>query len=251
MALWDLEAQAAEVSLAALLGATAAEVPAYATLRSRDPRRAAREAEAAVERGFMAVKLKLGGQAPEADGRLVRAVRSSLGPSVAIMGDFNQSLTVDEALARASQLDALGLAWIEEPTSAADLSGHAQIAATLATPVQCGENLEGPEGVRQSIAASASDLLMLDAMKVGGVSGWIEASAQAAGAGLPVSSHAFPEYSVHLLARSPTAHWLEFVDHLSAIREGTLDVRDGCLRVPEEPGVGLRWDEQAVARLPA
>jgi mandelate racemase len=251
MALWDLQAQAAGRPLARLLGADVDRVPAYATIRSRDPRAAAGEAEAAVARGFKAVKLKLGGQSPEADERLVGAVRSGVGADVEIMGDYNQSLGVAEALARAPQLDALGLSWIEEPTRADDLAGHARIAASLATPVQLGESLEGPAELQRSIDAGASRLVMLDAMKIGGVTGWRQASAMAADAGLRVSSHSFAEFSVHLLAATPTAHWLEHLDHLEPVSERPLQIVDGHAEVPAEPGVGLSWDEAALARLGA
>jgi mandelate racemase len=251
MALWDLRAQAAQQPLAALLGARADTVAAYATLRSRDPRDAEPEAATAVASGFTALKVKLGGRPLDADAALVAAVRGAAGPAVEIMGDFNQSLAVEDAVARAAQLDALGLAWIEEPASAPDLVGHARIAEALGTPVQLGENLDGAEDVRQAIALAACDLLTLDAMRVGGVTGWTAASALASEAGLRVSSHAFPEFSVHLLAASPTAHWLEHLDHLAPIRDGALEVRDGRVHVPTGPGAGLRWDEDAVARLGA
>jgi mandelate racemase len=249
MALWDLRAQAAERSLADLLGATVDKVPAYASLRSRDPRRAAEEAEKRAREGFRAVKVKLGGQPLEADRGLVQAVRSGAGPNVAIMADYNQSLSVAEALSRAQELDALELAWIEEPTTATDMAGHARISEALSTPVQLGENLEAPQEVRRSIGESASDHLMLDAMKIGGVTGWMQACAMAGGAGKKVSSHAFPEYSVHLLAATPTAHWLEHLDHLAPIREAPLDVVDGYVCVPGTHGAGLRWDERAVSLL--
>jgi mandelate racemase len=249
MALWDAQAQAAGQSLARLLGSDVDQVPAYATIRSRDPRTAADEAQAAAADGFTAVKLKLGGQSATDDRHLVDAVRSSVGAGVEIMGDYNQSLTVADALARAPELDGLGLAWIEEPTRADDLAGHARIARALRTDVQLGENHEGPIELEHSIDAGASDLVMLDAMKIGGVTGWREASALAAAAGMRLSSHSFPEISAHLLAASPTAHWLEHLDHRAPIRERGYRIENGQVEVPDEPGVGLRWDEDAVNRL--
>jgi mandelate racemase len=90
---------------------------------------------------------------------------------------------------------------------------------------------------------------MPDAMKIGGVSGWREAAAIADAAGLPLSSHTFPEFSAHLLAATPTAHWLEHLDHLAPILERPLQLDDGHAVVPDEPGAGLHWDERAIARL--
>jgi mandelate racemase len=251
IALWDVRAQGAGRPLARLLGSEVDRIPVYATIRSRDPRSAAEEAHAAADRGFAAVKVKLGGRPLEDDERLVKAVRATVGAGVDVLGDFNQSLTVQQALGCAAQLDELGLAWIEEPTSADDLAGHARIRQALRTPVQLGENLEGTAELTHSIDTGASDLLTFDAVKIGGVTGWRRAASLAADAGLRVSSHSFPEISVHLLAGTPTAHWLEHLDHLAPIRASGLRVEDGHLRVLEGAGIGLRWDEDAVARLQA
>lgn len=234
MARWDARARAAGVPLAALLGSSITRVPAYASLRSRDPDSAAQEA---ADCGLGTVKLKLGGRPLIEDRRVVEAVREV---GVRVMGDFNQSLTFDEAL----ELDALGLEWIEEPLAADDFAGHRALAEALETPIQLGENLEGASEAARCVQAGASDLLMFDAMKIGGVTGWM-----AARPSLPLSSHTFPEFSVHLLAASPTAHWLEHLDHLAPILERPLTVRDGHALVPDEPGAGLHWDERAIARL--
>jgi mandelate racemase len=249
IALWDCRAQAADRPLHRLLGGAVDRVSAYATVRSRAPETAAAEAQSAAARGFSAIKLKLGGQAGPDDRRLVGAVRAAVGDAIDIMGDFNESLTVAEALARAPELDGLGLAWIEEPTRADDLAGHSAIAAALRTPVQLGENHEGSTDLARSIEARASDLVMLDAMRIGGVSGWMHASGLAARAGLRVSSHSFPEISAHLLAASATAQLLEHLDHLAPIRERGYRVVDGQVELRDEPGLGLRWDEEAVERL--
>ena len=99
------------------------------------------------------------------------------------------------------------------------------------------------------LAARACDVLTLDAMRVGGVSGWVEAATRARHQGVPVASHTFPEVSVHLLAATPTAAWLEHLDHLAPIRATPLLVRDGWAAIPDAPGIGLEWDEHAIRRL--
>ena len=89
---------------------------------------------------------------------------------------------------------------------------------------------------------------MPDAMKIGGVTGWMRAAAVAEAVGLPLVSHVFPEVSVHLLAASPTAHRLEYLDMASRILREPLKVEDGQAIVPSGPGIGLDWDEDAVGR---
>jgi mandelate racemase len=162
--------------------------------------------------------------------------------------DYNQSLTVPEAVRRARVLDGEGLLWIEEPTRADDFAGHARIAAQVATPIQIGENWWGPHDLAKSLAAGASDVGMADAMKIGGVTGWLRAAALAAGAGLPLSSHIFPEYSAHLLAVTPTSHWLEYLDVAGAVLAEPVRLEDGHVAAREVPGAGLEWDETAVRR---
>jgi mandelate racemase len=248
MALWDAAAKRHGLPLARLLGSEAERVPAYASLRTQDPDSAAAEAAAAVAEGFTACKVKLGAGEFEADRRLVAAVREAAGEAD-VMADYNQVIGVDEALARADELDALGLAWIEEPAEGDDIPGHARIAAALATPVALGENLDGVRAVDACLSAGACGVLTLDAMRVGGVRGWMQAAARARDHGVPVASHTFPEVSIHLLAATPTAAWLEHLDHLAPIRATQLRVRDGRAEVPDAPGIGLEWDERAIRRL--
>jgi mandelate racemase len=101
----------------------------------------------------------------------------------------------------------------------------------------------------KSIAAGASDHAMLDVMKLGGVTGWLAAMALAQAAGLLASSHTFPEFSSHLLGVTPTAHYLEYLDHAAPVLLEPVRVRDGTVLISERPGSGIEWDEAAVERL--
>jgi len=89
---------------------------------------------------------------------------------------------------------------------------------------------------------------MPDAQRIGGVTGWLRAAALAQAAGLEMSSHLFPETSCHLLAVTPTCHWLEYVDWAAPVLEAALAVQVGHVQVSERPGLGMRWDEKAVKR---
>jgi len=100
----------------------------------------------------------------------------------------------------------------------------------------------------KGMAAGASDLGMPDAMKIGGVTGWMRAAALADSAGLPLSSHLFPEISAHLLAVSPTCHWLEYVDWANPILREPLRIENGQALVSDLPGCGIDWDEANVQR---
>ncbi len=121
-----------------------------------------------------------------------------------------------------------------------------------ATPIQLGENWWGLPDMANSVAAGASDLAMPDAMKIGGVTGWQRAAALAAAArGLPVSPHIFVEFSAHLMAVTPTAHWLEYLEKAGAVLQQPLRIENGDALPLEGHGAGLEWDEAAVARYAA
>jgi len=163
-----------------------------------------------------------------------------------LMSDYNQSLSVVEASRSTAVLEDEGLYWIEEPTRADDYSGHARIRRDTKTPVQIGENWWGSHDAAKSIEACASDYVMPDAMKIGGVTGWLGTAALAGAAGIPLSSHLFPEISAHLLAVSPTRHWLEYVDWADPILENPLKTEDGYASTPDAAGIGISWDVGAV-----
>jgi len=250
MAAWDALARAAGVPLARLLGGELARVPAYNSngLGLIGAARAAAEATELIAPGFAAVKVRLGYADAKADVEVVRAVRGAIGERVQLMSDYNQSLSVAEALLRCEALADAGLAWIEEPTRADDHEGHAQIRAKSRVPIQIGENWWGPHDMAKSLTAGACDLAMPDAMKIGGVTGWLRAAALAEVQGMPMSSHLFPEISAHLLAVTPTAHWLEYVDWAEPILRTPLRIEQGRAVIADAPGSGIEWDEEKVQR---
>jgi mandelate racemase len=99
-----------------------------------------------------------------------------------------------------------------------------------------------------AVAAEACDYVMPDLGRIGGVTGWVQAAGIAASRGIEISSHVFPEVSAHLLAASPTAAWVEYVDWADAILQQPLRIEDGFAVVPEAPGTGIAWDDGAVAK---
>ncbi len=254
MAAWDALGQALDQPLARLLGATPRPVPAYNSkgLGLLEINKLEKEATELVGEGFKAIKLRLGRPDARDDLKALKAVRKAIGPDVSLMIDFNQGLSVAEALKRGRMIDAEGgVDWIEEPIRADDFAGCARVAREIDTPIQLGENFMGPEQMAQALAAGACDYVMPDAERIGGVTGWMRAAALAQGAGLEMSSHLFPEVSCHLLAATPTCHWLEFVDWAEPILQQPLEVKNGMVAPLEGPGAGMTWDEKAVERFAA
>lgn len=247
MAMWDALARAFVQPLAVLLGGAVRPLKAYDSYGLVDPRADEAALRQSVEAGFAGVKIKGGDGDLARDVANVAAVRSIIGPHVALMIDFNQALDPVEAIRRGRALERFDLTWIEEPVAAEDLAGHARVRAGIGVPVQTGENWWFPADMAKAVAAQASDLVMPDVMKIGGVTGWQRAAALAHAASLPLSSHLFIEASAHLLAVTPTADWLEHLDVASAILTEPLPVVNGQVTA-RGTGLGLAWDEKAIAR---
>jgi mandelate racemase len=209
------------------------------------PAEIAEEALRLTARGFKAVKLRLGYPTLEEDLAALKTVRARVGVGIEIMVDYNQALSTEEAVLRCRALASEGIAWLEEPIRHDDLAGNARISAACEVPLQLGENFNGVGAMAAALRLGASRLVMPDLARIGGVTGWIHAAGLAAAHGIPVSSHLFPEVSAHLLAATPTAHWLEYVDWADAIVREPLRIVDGMAIVPERPGAGLEWDAPA------
>ena len=249
VAAWDALALAAGVPLATFLGAKPQPVPAYNScgLGLMTPDEVADEAEKLLARGFRAVKLRLGYPTLEEDLAAVHAVRRRIGGDVALMVDYNQALSVTDALERGRALGAEGIYWIEEPIRHDDYAGCASLAQALTTPIQIGENFSLPVAMETALKAGAADYVMPDLERIGGVSGWRRAAVLAAQHRIKMSSHLFPEVSAHLLAATPTSHFLEYMDWADALVQEPLRIVDGHALIPERPGNGLVWDHAKVS----
>ena len=164
------------------------------------------------------------------------------------MVDYNQSLTPSEAVERLRILDAEGLTWVEEPSLAHDYAGHAKVAREARTPVQAGENWWGITDFAHALEAGATDFVMADVMKVGGVTGWLEAAALANAHRIRMSNHLWPEISAQLLSVTPTAHWLEYADWWNPILADPLRIKDGMSDPTGVIGTGTEWNEAAVEK---
>jgi mandelate racemase len=251
MALWDALARAHCLSLVQLLGGIEKPVRAYGAVGYDGIEGCAKVAEYWARRGFTGIKAKIGYPTVQEDVAVVRAMRSSTGADMSIMVDYNQCLTPIEAVERLRVIDGEGLTWVEEPTLAHDYAGHALVARQARTPIQCGENWWGILDLQHAIDAQASDLIMPDVMKIGGVTGWLRASALAHAKGLRVSNHLWPELSARLLCCTPTAHWLEYADWWNPILAKPLQIKNGMALVDDDIGSGVDWNEEAVRRFAA
>jgi mandelate racemase len=249
MAAWDALAKAAGMPLCILLGGSVGPVKAYNSngLWLQEPAAVAAEAvELRDEGGFTGLKLRLGREQIRDDLATLGAVRNAVGEDMQLMVDFNQGLDLGEALLRCHAIDDFGLAWIEEPIVYDNLDGYTQLAAELKTPIQIGENFYGPRDLHKALQCKACDYVMPDFMRIGGVTGWLRSAAIAGTAGVPMSTHLYPEVAAHVMRVTETSHWLEWQDWADPIMQKPYEIKDGLLHIPDVPGIGLEWNEEAV-----
>ena len=249
MAIWDAQARAAGLPLTGLLGGDPARrIEAYDSLWLLDVDEVEDVLGGSKEKGFRAMKIKLGHPSVETDIEVVARGRDVLGPDIKFMVDFNQSLSVPEAIRRINMLGEFDLHWFEEPTLHTDHAGHAQIRQSVDGAIQVGENWWGIPDMTASILAGASDHAMPDLMKIGGVTGWMKAAALGHAHGLVVSNHLFSEVSAQVMAAAPHSRLLEYLDIASGILAQPMVIEDGHAVVPERAGSGIEWDPAALVK---
>jgi len=230
MAVWDALAKAVGTPLCVLLGGSVGPVKAYNSngLWLQEPDIVAEQAiELRDEGDFTGLKLRLGRERVRDDIDAISAVRKTVGDDMHLMIDFNQGLTLAEALERCHAIDDLALDWIEEPIVYDNLDGYMQLAAELKTPIQIGENFYGPRDLHKAIQSKACDYVMPDFMRIGGVTGWLRSAAIAGAAGIPMSTHLYPEVAAHVMRVTETAHWLEWQDWANPVLQRPYEARFG------------------------
>src|SRR6266851_1070685 len=246
VALWDVRGKALGLPLARLLGGLRDRVPAYASgalMRTSPLDKLERAATALVQKGFRQIKTQMAvdGLTPAQEIERIRAIRSAVGPDVALMVDINQRWSVHEAISIGSRIEDLGLAWLEDPTAATDHQGLAQIAVALAMPVCAGEYLYGIEPHRQSLAHHSVDIVMIDLLRAGGVTPWMKIAGMAEAFNRPVVSHLLPEIHVHLVAAAPNGLVVEYMPWTRRLFADPPVPEKGEMTVPAAPGLGLKF----------
>ncbi len=249
-ALWDIAGKALNRPVWQLLGGESRSIPVYAggLFLSDSIDMIVAEAKAYAASGFRAIKMRCGATDWREDIARVEAVRDAVGPDFKLLVDVVQGWTVDRAIQVGRALERFNLAYIEDPVAFDDLEGMAHIAAVLDTPIAAGENDYGLRGFRRLLEGNVVDIPMIDLQRVGGISAWMQVAAMASAWGKPVVPHVFPEISIHLLAATPSALFLEYVPWWEVLFVETPKLVDGGMRPLDSPGLGLAFNSDAIER---
>ncbi len=251
IALWDLKARRAALPLWRLLGGFDARVPCYAGGIDLDLSVDAllRQTDDNLQKGFRAIKMKVGRPDLASDVARVKAMRTHLGEGFPLMADANMKWTVEEAIRAARALQACDLTWLEEPTIPDDVMGHARILREGGVPIAAGENLRTLWEFKNYIAAGAVSYPEPDVTNCGGVTSFMKIARLAEAFNLPLTSHGAHDITVHLLAASPNRFYLEAHGFgLDRYIEHPLVLEQGMALAPIRAGHGVSFDWKALAQ---
>ncbi len=249
-ALWDLRCKRASLPLWRLLGGSKSSVPMYTTeggwlhISTEDLVADALEAKTA---GFKGSKVKVGRRHLSEDRERLQAVREAVGPAYEIMVDANQSFNLAEAIRRATMLQPLDIAWIEEPMPADDVASHRALAISCSIPIAVGESMYSISQFKDYLVADAASIVQVDVARIGGITPWMKVAHVAEAHNVPVCPHFLMELHVSLACAIPNAPWLEYIPQLDDLTATPMKIEGGVAYPSDVPGLGIDWDLDRVA----
>jgi len=233
-----------------LLGGARERVPTYASgalMRGLSLDRVVRAAATLKEKGFREMKTQLalpGETTPAKEVERMQRVREAIGPDIKLMCDINQRWRVEQAIDIGRRVEdaGVGLFWLEDVTAHDDYAGLARVNAALATPICGGELVYGIVPFRHMIEQHSVDYVMIDLIRVGGITPWIKVAGMAEAFNLPVVSHVIPEIHSHLVAAVPNGLTVEYMGWMLRLFEGTAALENSELVLSDRPGLAFRED---------
>lgn len=193
------------------------------------------------------MKLRLGGgAAPTGEIERLRLLREAVGDDVDLMVDVNRGWSVNQAVAIGRQLEEYAPYWLEDPVDHHDLAGQARVADALNVPIAAGEYHYGIEPFRYMLERHSIDIAMIDLMRVGGLTRWMKVAHVAESFNVPVVSHLTPEFLCHAMAAIPNGIYTEYMPWSLPLYKEPPRIEDGLLLLPQTPGLGLEFDDDAI-----
>jgi L-alanine-DL-glutamate epimerase-like enolase superfamily enzyme len=251
-ALWDLSCRRAKLPLSLAAGGAKTSLPLYTTEGGwlhLEPAALVDDALAAKAQGFGGAKIKIGRQHVAEDVARLGAVRGAVGADWDIMTDANQGFTLPEAIRRARHLEALDVAWFEEPMPADDVGAHRELARHTSVPIAIGESLYSISQFKDYLQALACSIVQVDVARIGGITPWLKTAHLAESFNIPVCPHFLMELHVSLTAAVPNGRWVEYIPQLDSLTTEKMRIENGRAVPSDAPGLGIAWDFAAIDRL--
>ena len=252
VALWDIRGKALGQPVYRLLGGFADRVPAYASghlWRTYDLDMLAKTGPEIVESGFRAMKFRMGGEDSDAkEIERMRVMRHSVGDDIAIMVDINQGWDINTTLRIGRRMADYNLYWLEDPVHYQDYAGYTRIADALDTPIATGEYHYGTVPFRHMLENRSLDIVMVDLLRVGGLTGFMKVAHMAEIYNLPVVSHLATEVLAHAIAAAPNGIYVEHMPWTFDLFTTEPVIEEGMIVLPQTPGLGVQFDEDKLSR---
>ena len=252
MAVWDIKGKALDQTVCSLLGGYRDRAPTYASGALMRPMGVEYLAEAGprlVEQGFRQMKTQMGAE-PTAALEVLRisTLREGIGPDIDLMCDINQLWNVNQAIQIGSMVEEYNLFWLEDVVARDDYQGLARVADALVTPIAAGEYVYGIRSFRHMLEQRSVDIVMVDLLRAGGITPFRKIAGMAEAFNLPVVSHLIPEVQTHTIAAIPNGLTVEYMPWTLRLFDETPDIVDGEIVVPDRPGLGLSFSQDAIAQ---
>ena len=252
MALWDIKGKALNRSVSSLLGGYRDRVPTYASGALMRPMNLEYLAEAGprlVNMGFKQMKTQMGAEStPAKEVERMRVMREAVGDDIDLMCDINQLWDVNQAIDIGRRVEEFHLFWLEDVVAHDDYQGLARVADALTTPVCAGEYVYGITPFRQMLETRSVDIVMVDLLRVGGITQFMKVAGMAEAFNLPVVSHLIPEIQIHTMAAIPNGLTVEYMPWSLRLFEETPAIQEGELVVPDKPGLGLEFSQDTIRK---
>jgi len=254
LALWDIQLKLEGQPLWRHLGPCKSRVKAYNTdggwlTWSTDELVA--DMQRILDRGFDAVKMKLGLPDPREDYARVKAVRKAIGDKPKLMVDVNTVWDLKTAITWGRRLEEFDIDWLEEPMHPFDVRAHGDLAQALDLPIAVGETVYTLHAFRDYVDCKGADILQADVTKLSGIEEWLDVAALGRAYGLTVIPHTNVQHNVHaqLAAATPNTPMIECCyESLFDIWENPIRVVDGFYTLPDAPGVGGKLTDAVLAK---
>ena len=251
-ALWDLACVRARLPLARRAGGAKTSLPLYTTEGGwlhLEPAALVDDALRAKAEGFGGAKIKIGRPHAAEDSARLSAVREAVGTGWDIMTDANQGFSLPEAIRRARVLEALDIAWFEEPLPSDDVAGHVELGRRTSVPIAVGESLYSLSQFKDYLQSGACSIVQVDVARIGGITPWLKVAHMAEAFNVPVCPHFLMELHVALCCAVPNSRWVEYIPQLDVLTHRPTEIRKGRAYASAEPGLGIDWDWAAIGRM--
>ena len=249
-ALWDIKGKCLNQTVSSLLGGFRTSINTYASgqlVREKNLKDLEYIAPRLVELGFTQMKTQMGGElTASAEIERMKTLRQVLSPDIDLMCDINQLWDVNQAIQIGSRVEEYNLFWLEDVVACEDYQGLARVADSLTTPICAGEYVYGIRPFRHMIEARSIDIVMIDLMRVGGITQFMKVAHMAEAFNLPVVSHLIPEVQVHTMSAIPNGLTVEYMPWSLELFLETPEVINGQINVPDKPGLGLEFNPDVI-----